>query len=170
MRFIVSTEIDGRSATVDLDADGTAATDGMTVRLEPTGRRHVWQADIDGTTVPVVITSDGISQIAISLRGYTYTARVVEERHNALLAILQASPAAQSRVVRVAAPMPGLLKTILTTAGTVVKKGDTLFTLEAMKMENAIKSPIAGTIQHLTAQEGIAVEKGTLLCVVEPTH
>lgn len=52
----------------------------------------------------------------------------------------------------------------------MVKKGDTLFTLEAMKMENAIKSPIAGTIQHLTAQEGIAVEKGTLLCVVEPTH
>ncbi|MBK7032115.1 MAG: hypothetical protein IPH49_02325 [Ignavibacteria bacterium] len=37
-----------------------------------------------------------------------------------------------------------------------------------MKMENAIKTPISGTVRQLTTNAGSAFEKGTLLCVIEP--
>jgi biotin carboxyl carrier protein len=37
-----------------------------------------------------------------------------------------------------------------------------------MKMENAIKSPVAGIVHNVTTSEGGAIEKGALLCVVEP--
>ncbi|MBU3699709.1 MAG: acetyl-CoA carboxylase biotin carboxyl carrier protein subunit [Candidatus Kapabacteria bacterium] len=109
-----------------------------------------------------------MQSVTISVRGYAYTARVMHERHADLLEILRASPAQQRRVTRLAAPMPGLLKHIHTTDGASVRKGDTLFILEAMKMENAIKSPVDGTIRNLTPNHGAAVEKGALLCTIEP--
>jgi biotin carboxyl carrier protein len=65
--------------------------------------------------------------------------------------------------------MPGLLKAVLVKEGAIVRKGETLFTLEAMKMENSIKAPISGIVHNVTSNGGAAVEKGVALCVIEPT-
>ncbi|RPI67183.1 MAG: acetyl-CoA carboxylase biotin carboxyl carrier protein subunit [Ignavibacteriae bacterium] len=102
------------------------------------------------------------------MRGYAYRARVLRDQHHQLVAILESSPAMQTRVVKVTAPMPGLLKSIIAADGEHVAKGQVLFTLEAMKMENSIAAPHAGTVRNLTAKEGLAVEKGAPLCVIEP--
>ena len=64
--------------------------------------------------------------------------------------------------------MPGLLKGIAIVDGQTVRKGETLFTLEAMKMENAIKTPVSGVIRNIGVVEGSALEKGALMCTVEP--
>ncbi len=166
--FVVSTEIDGKDRNVEIDADGTSLSNGTSVYLAPTEHPHVWHW-IDGSSrVPVHITSDGMSGVTVTIRGYSYAASVLPERHNELLAILKSSPSQKQRVTRIPAPMPGLLKAVLTTEGATVRKGDTLFTLEAMKMENAIKTPVAGTVRQLTTNVGTAFEKGTLLCVIEP--
>ncbi len=61
------------------------------------------------------------------------------------------------------APMPGLVLGIQIKAGDQVKKGDTLLVLEAMKMENMIKSPIDGVIKTLSVVSGDAVDKGQIL-------
>jgi biotin carboxyl carrier protein len=53
--------------------------------------------------------------------------------------------------------------------GELVTKGQSLFTLEAMKMENAITASHAGVIRNLTAKEAMALEKGAPLCIIEPT-
>jgi len=47
--------------------------------------------------------------------------------------------------------------------GQAVKKGDTLLILEAMKMENALKSPADGVIKKVAVSKGMAVEKNQLL-------
>ncbi|MCC6845938.1 MAG: biotin/lipoyl-binding protein [Bacteroidetes bacterium] len=70
--------------------------------------------------------------------------------------------------MKVSAPMPGLIKSATVSVGHKVKKGDTLFILEAMKMENSIKSPINGVISDVFVVAGEAVEKSHILCTIKP--
>lgn len=61
------------------------------------------------------------------------------------------------------APMPGLILDIKVETGAVVKKGDPLLVLEAMKMENAIKSPGDGVVKEIVVKKGQSVEKNQIL-------
>ena len=74
---------------------------------------------------------------------------------------LEANP--QAAVREVTAPMPGLVLRVETGSGDGVEAGDTLLVLEAMKMENAIKSPAAAEVASVEVEEGQAVEKGAVL-------
>ncbi len=61
------------------------------------------------------------------------------------------------------APMPATVLRIQTTPGAVVKKGDTLLVLEAMKMELPLRSPEDGTIEAVLCSEGQLVQPGVIL-------
>jgi biotin carboxyl carrier protein len=63
----------------------------------------------------------------------------------------------------VTAPMPGLVKEVFVKEGDNITIGDNLFVLEAMKMENIIKSTGEGTISKMMVQKGDKVEKGNIL-------
>ena len=67
---------------------------------------------------------------------------------------------------RIDAPMPGKVVRVLVKAGDEVSEGQGLIVVEAMKMENELKSPKAGKITELHAVEGAAVESGAKLAVV----
>ena len=67
---------------------------------------------------------------------------------------------------KITAPMPGTILSVNVQNGAAVKKGDILFILEAMKMENEIMSPCDGTVLSVNTSKGSAVESGTLLCVI----
>ena len=64
---------------------------------------------------------------------------------------------------QVGAPMPGMVASIAVTLGQKVKEGETLLTLEAMKMFAAISSPGTGTVQEICAKVGESVESKDLL-------
>jgi biotin carboxyl carrier protein len=70
-------------------------------------------------------------------------------------------------VQEVKAPMPGMVLNIIVSTGDEVKKGDALLVLEAMKMENIIKSPRDGKVKTVKAIKGTAVEKNQSLIVFE---
>ena len=61
------------------------------------------------------------------------------------------------------APMPGLVRQVNVQAGDQVDAGDSLFILEAMKMENLLKSPVNGTVSDLFVKPGESVEKNQIL-------
>jgi biotin carboxyl carrier protein len=63
----------------------------------------------------------------------------------------------------VIAPMPGLVLKTMVKKGQEVKKGEILLTLEAMKMENVIKSTRDGIIKELMVSDGDKVDKGSIL-------
>ncbi len=59
--------------------------------------------------------------------------------------------------------IPGTVLDILVSEGQKVRKGDDLMILDAMKMQNKLKSPAAGTIRKIHVEKGDKVSKGTLL-------
>ncbi|MCO6495277.1 MAG: biotin/lipoyl-binding protein [Bacteroidetes bacterium] len=63
----------------------------------------------------------------------------------------------------VKAPMPGLVLKVLVESGKEVHKGDSLIILEAMKMENVIKSPIDGTVKAIHVTDKQAIEKNRVM-------
>jgi biotin carboxyl carrier protein len=67
----------------------------------------------------------------------------------------------------VTAIMPGKIIRVLVTEGDSVAEGDVVCILEAMKMENELKAPKAGTVQALYAQPGQDVEMGTVLAEID---
>ena len=80
-------------------------------------------------------------------------------------ASVSAAPAlAAGEVVK--SPMPGNILKINVTVGQKVNEGDTLLVLEAMKMENEIASPKAGTVAQIIVSKGTVVETGAPLVVI----
>ncbi len=68
------------------------------------------------------------------------------------------------------AKMPGKIVKIFTKKGDTVERGASVIVMEAMKMENEIRTTVAGTIKNLCVSEGQAVETGTLLVEIDPTE
>ncbi len=80
-------------------------------------------------------------------------------------ASVSAAPAlAAGEVVK--SPMPGNILKINVTVGQKVNEGDTLLVLEAMKMENEIAAPKAGTVAQIIVSKGAVVETSAPLVVI----
>ncbi|MHC5036575.1 MAG: acyl-CoA carboxylase biotin carboxyl carrier protein subunit, partial [Planctomycetota bacterium] len=70
--------------------------------------------------------------------------------------------------VAVKAPIPGTMKGIKVQVGESVERGQLLFLVEAMKMDNEINSPVAGKIKEIRVQEKAAIRQGEILAILEP--
>lgn len=78
-----------------------------------------------------------------------------------------ASPAKPGDGEAIPAPMPGTILDIKVSEGQAVKKGDVLFILEAMKMENEIMAGHDGIVAKLTVARGASVKTGDCLAVLK---
>jgi biotin carboxyl carrier protein len=67
-----------------------------------------------------------------------------------------------------ASPMPGKVVKILVKVGHSVEKGQGLVIVEAMKMENEIKSPVSGTVGKINFKPGDLVDAGQPIVEIEP--
>lgn len=77
------------------------------------------------------------------------------------------APAAQAGAGTVPSPLPGNINEVRFSAGQTVKAGDVVIILEAMKMENEIVAPKAGTLTKIHVQKGAVVNTGDPLFDVE---
>ncbi|HYY96637.1 MAG TPA: biotin/lipoyl-containing protein [Pyrinomonadaceae bacterium] len=68
---------------------------------------------------------------------------------------------------QVSAPMPGKVVRVLVERGQEVEAGDGVVVVEAMKMQNELKSPKAGRVAELRAETGATVNAGDVLAVIE---
>jgi biotin carboxyl carrier protein len=119
---------------------------------------------LDGQSYEVHITPspDGVLKLQTALQ--EFTAEVADprawrgRRHGAL--------EAEGRQ-QVVAPMPGKVVRVLVEAGDRVEAGQGLLVVEAMKMQNEIRSPKGGTVERLHVKEGQPVNAGDVLAWVE---
>ena len=70
-------------------------------------------------------------------------------------------------VHEVKAPIPGIIAEISVKEGTSVKAGERLLVLEAMKMENAILSPVSGKIEKILVDQGKPVNGNQLMVMIK---
>jgi biotin carboxyl carrier protein len=70
-------------------------------------------------------------------------------------------------VKKIVAPMPGKVVRILAREGTEVQAGQGIIVVEAMKMQNELKSPKQGVVQKIEVTEGATVNAGDVLVIVE---
>lgn len=87
----------------------------------------------------------------------------VKDRFDALLKQLGMESTSVAKVNSIKAPMPGLVLRIMVEEGQEIKQGDSILILEAMKMENIIKSPGSGTVKAIKVAAKDAVEKNHVL-------
>ena len=104
--------------------------------------------------------------VRLRVGAHCCTVRLGDERSR-LMKVLGIDRKSKAGVGDLKAPMPGLVLKVLVKEGDIVQKNDPLLVLEAMKMENVIKSAGDGVVQRIHALEGAAVEKAQLLLSFE---
>jgi pyruvate carboxylase len=108
---------------------------------------------------------DGTRTVFFELNGQP---REVIVRDNKLKAKTPAQPKADlSQPGHVGAPMPGMISSISVEPGQVIRKGDRLLVLEAMKMQSTIYANLPGKIKQILVQPGQRVETKDLLIMIE---
>lgn len=70
-------------------------------------------------------------------------------------------------VAEIRTAMPGKVVRILVEKGAAIEKGDGVLVVEAMKMQNELKSPKAGTVKAIRVDEGATVAAGDVLAIIE---
>jgi biotin carboxyl carrier protein len=149
--------LDGRARDVDVDGeppDVRVSVDGkeVPVRLEVEGSRTT--ARIEGRTI--VLEFGG----GLKIDGAPRNARVEWLADDA-------AKEGASGPVDVRPPMPGRVVRILVKPGDTIRRGAPLLVLEAMKMQNEIPAPVAGTVLEVRVHEGDAVTANDVVLRVD---
>ena len=104
--------------------------------------------------------------VEFSINGKTAEVKI-SSKVEKLLRSLGMEAALQQKAENIQAPMPGLIHSIQVSVGDILQKGDPVLVLEAMKMENIIKSPGEGKVAAIHVSEKDSVEKNELLLSFE---
>jgi biotin carboxyl carrier protein len=158
--------------------------DGRTLRVTGIDGDHI---EVDGHAVDAEIAKVGhdlfLVQIGRKIRlvhmkevypgSYTFginhqmvRARVETRVHHLLEQFRKLSDE-QAGEITVRSPMPGLVTSVEVAAGDEVKPGSGLVVLEAMKMENEIRSHMFGRVKRVQVQPRMSVERNQVLVVIE---
>jgi biotin carboxyl carrier protein len=106
------------------------------------------------------------NQVAMTLAGHFYDVRLEDERERAAHAAEGDTRPANGLVTSI---MPGIVVDLLVKPGQTIEKGAPLLILSAMKMQNEIAAPVAGTVQTVHVATGQAVAAGAKLVTIIAT-
>lgn len=104
------------------------------------------------------------STFEVSIHGRNYSVTIVDPKR---LRSGQNSDRHHHGVAEILAPMPGKVVRVQTETGSTVEKGAGVIVVEAMKMQNEMKSPRAGIVVSINVQAGDTVNAGDVLAVIE---
>jgi biotin carboxyl carrier protein len=158
--------------------------DGKSYRLDLTSKDGRWQCRLDGRDVAIDAMLTGHDSLSILMEGISYEIRrertsaetnvwvagssySVEIRDPRSLRAGKRKAGAEDGPRNLIASMPGKIVRVLVGEKAEVEAGQGIIVVEAMKMQNEIKSPKKGVVQKLIAVEGANVNAGDVLAIVE---
>lgn len=160
------TEINGQTVRLELEEkDG-----GLSVVIDQ--RRYdlevvrpeagVYQFFIGDKVYEAYVSSSESGTLKINLRGKLFAAKLIDRKHRRAGA--EHSDESQKLLV---APMPGKVVQVLRKADDKVMAGQGVVVVEAMKMQNEVKSPKTGRIVEVRVVEGDTVAANQILAIIE---
>jgi biotin carboxyl carrier protein len=116
------------------------------------------------TNVHECRVSGSDSTFEVSIHGRNYSVTIVDPKR---LRSGQNSDRHHHGVAEILAPMPGKVVRVQTESGATVQKGAGVIVVEAMKMQNEMKSPRDGVVVSINVKPGDTVNAGDVLAVIE---
>ena len=157
--------------------------DGKSYRLELNQAEKRWTCRLDGREIEVdaVLARPDVISLRLGNKAYEVKCeRVGSDLHLWVGSVRYEVEVRDPRSLRsraravddhgprkLTAPMPGKVVRILAPAGTAVEAGQGVLVIEAMKMQNELKSPKKGIVRKMNIAAGAAVEAGQVLAEVE---
>ena len=157
--------------------------DGKSYRLELNQAEKRWTCRLDGREIEVdaVLARPDVISLRLGNKAYEVKCeRVGSDLHLWVGSVRYEAEVRDPRSLRsrmravddhgprkLTAPMPGKVVRILLREGAEVESGTGILVVEAMKMQNEVKSPKKGKIQKIVVMEGAAVNSGDVLGIVE---
>lgn len=135
--------------------------------------------DVSGTPVHMVTIGNEVHRVLVKrdrergkrcyslwVGGYRFDVEALDERSK-IIRELSGGSDKPSGPAPIVAPMPGLIVRVNVNVGDEVQAGQGVVVMEAMKMENELRSASGGRVKAILAQPGTAVEKGARLVELE---
>ena len=155
----VSVEITRKGNVYDLTINGNRFT---VDAFRP--RRQCLSMLVEGKSYEVGLKKDG-DTYSVSFFNDTIEFDLIDARK--FQSAVESRPAGTSGPLKIQAPMPGKIVKVTVTEKAVVNQGDSLLVMEAMKMQNELKAPKAGTVSRIHVQEGEPVSMSQILMVLD---
>jgi biotin carboxyl carrier protein len=163
-------EIEDEKTALELKRDGEAAVaeiDGRRYELEVREPEPgVYLLLHEGRVYECRVSGEatGASGAQVRIGNHSYRVRLADPKRLRGSGVAAGHEGGRAQVL---APMPGKVVRVLVEQGQDVEAGDGLVVVEAMKMQNELKSPKTGTVAELHALVGATVKAGEILVVVE---
>jgi biotin carboxyl carrier protein len=123
---------------------------------------RVWSVLLDGRSFEARVIEDN-GAVVVEIKGERYRVAIEDPRRHHK----RVSGTGGEGRAAVTAPMPGKVVRVLAAEGDAVAAGQGLVVIEAMKMQNELKSPRDGRVIRVSAREGETVAAGAVLAEVE---
>ena len=165
-------DIDGETQDFDVTRDGDeilVTRDGMTRRVAVETSGATYRVTVDGKGFELTRDGEeprGLHGEVLSLeRGGATSAVKWESRKGSLAQSVGDDTGGDGGVFPL---MPGAIMEIQVAAGDTVDEGDVRLVLEAMKMQNEVTAPVAGTVAEINVQTGDNVDRRTMMVRIDP--
>lgn len=162
-------DVDGESYSLDLERNGSGSAYCLQGKEESRGAASlveiapgVFSVLLGHQSFTVYIfENNGVLDVVAASQRHTVSIADARDRAAGNKQAAAAGPA------EIRAQMPGKVIKLLVTAGATVHAGQGVIVVEAMKMQNEMKSPKAGVVARIRVQEGATVAAGEAMMVVE---
>ena len=173
-------EINGRVRRVEIQRDGAeflVTIDGQRHAADVSRIEGVWSVILEDATARdsgaairrsheiAIVEQPGTGQVAVHVNGRVVTAAAGAFRGSWARRAHEAG--AGHGPQRIVSPMPGKVVKVLVERGSQVTARQGVVIVEAMKMENELRAPRAGTVSDVKVAEGSSVEAGAVLMIID---
>lgn len=130
-----------------------------------------YNINIEGEKFGVAVISVSGDNAVVTVNGKTFNVSIerdsTSQEDDVIAQPVQQSKSTSESAYKVKSPLPGLVLGIKVKEGQLIKEGQVVAVIEAMKMENDIEAERGGIVKSVKVEKGDSVLEGTTLLVIE---